>query len=207
MGTHRWRAYYLPRELKELMNPDLLDEQLLDRLFEDLIAYNQEGSRFDPLGRSLYSDYHSVVQFYLRRMDLVRALGIRTKFPMLDPKVVEFCATIPSRMKIKGFSDSKIIEKAAVAPILPSEIVYRKDKLGHSIPLKNWIRENDSVRQLFLDVLSPSIVRNRGLFNPDVIQRMMTNHLNKTENNSHRLWALVILELWMQRVWDVPLKY
>jgi asparagine synthase (glutamine-hydrolysing) len=207
LGTHRWRAYYLPGELAELVNPDLLQEDQLDRLYEDVIEYNEEGKSYNSLGQSLYSDYQTVVQFYLRRMDMVRALGIRPKFPMLDPRVIELCASIPSRLKIKGFSDAKHIEKTAVAPLLPAEIVHRKDKLGHSIPLKNWMRENDKVKQLFGDLLSESVIRRRGFLNSQVVSRMMTNHFNKTENNSHRLWALVVLELWMQRVWDHPLKH
>jgi asparagine synthase (glutamine-hydrolysing) len=198
LGTHRWRAYYLPEELRGLVNPDLIQNSQLDRLYEDIIEYNREGKDFHSLGQSLYSDYQTVVQYYLRRMELPRAMGIRPKFPMLDPDVVTFCATIPSRLKIQGFSDSKYIEKIAVRPLLPGEIVDRKDKLGHSIPLKNWMRDNEKVKDFFKEVLSKETLRKRGFFNTDSIERMMTNHLNKSENNSHRLWALVILELWMQ---------
>jgi asparagine synthase (glutamine-hydrolysing) len=106
---------------------------------------------------------------------------------------------VPSRFKIRGLSDVKYIEKLAVEPLLPPEIVHRKDKLGHSIPLKNWMRENVPVREFMGDLLSEETVRRRGLFRPERVQAMIREHLEKRENHAHRLWALMILELWMAR--------
>ena len=197
LGTHRWRVYYQSGELKELVSPEILHGVDFEHLFDDVIGFNQEGEGFDELGRSLYSDYQTVVQFYLRRMDMTRSLGLRPKFPMLDPDVVEFCAAIPSRLKIRGFSDTKYIEKRAVEPLLPAEIVYRKDKLGHSIPLKNWMRDEKKVKDFVLNTLSESSLRRTGIFQPDYVNRMITNHMEKRENNSHRLWALMVLDAWI----------
>ena len=95
-----------------------------------------------------------MVDFYLRRNDLNRSFGLQTRYPFLDPQLVDFCARIPSKMKIRGWFDSKYIMKKAIEPWLPHEIVYRKDKLGHSIPLKNWIRDNKHVREFVGDLIS-----------------------------------------------------
>jgi len=75
--------------------------------------------------------------------------------------------------------------------------VYRKDKLGHSIPLKNWLRDNVTVKEFVYDLISESTVRSRNYFNIDYINKMKEDHLNRVQNNSHRLWALAILELWL----------
>ena len=198
LGTHRWRVYYHPEELRELVNPELSHEVNLEKLYNDVISINQEARGYDPLSKSLYSDYQTVVQFYLRRMEMVRSFGLRPKFPMLDPDVVAFCATIPSSLKIKGFSDVKYIERVAVEPLLPYEIVHRKDKLGHSIPLKNWMRENKIVHDFVMDILSEETLKRRGFFNPDYINEMISQHMNRSRNHSHRLWALVIFELWQR---------
>ena len=198
LGTHRWRAYYQPGELEKLIVPQHWDGDKFGEEFNDMIAFNLEGEHFDELGRSLYSDYQTVVQFYLRRMEIVRSMGMSPKFPMLDPELVQFCASVPSDWKIRGFSDTKYIEKKAVKPLLPEAIVMRKDKLGHSIPLKNWMRDNLKVREFMLDLLSESRLRKRGFFQPSIVNRMIEAHLDRRQNNSHRLWALMILELWMQ---------
>ena len=175
-----------------------------------MIAFNREASGRDSLSRTLYSDYQTVVQFYLWRMGMARRMGLRPRFPMLDPDLVDFCATLPSELKIRGLSDTKVIEKAVAEPLLPHEVVFRKDKLGHSIPLKNWMRENRDVREMMDDLLSPERVNKRGWFIFDRVDRMRREHDSKRANHSHRLWALMILELWMQHhadggpAWPVP---
>lgn len=198
LGTHRWRVYYHPRDLKSLFSSDLWSEAASGSIYEDIIRFNGEARGHDDLSRSLYSDYQTVVQFYLRRMDLARRLGLRPKMPMLDPDLVAFCATIPSRLKIRGFSETKYIEKIAVEPLLPHEVVHRTDKLGHSVPLKNWMRVNATVKGFVFDLLSDETVRRRGYFDPDRVRTMVQEHLDKTRNHSHRLWALAVLELWFQ---------
>jgi asparagine synthase (glutamine-hydrolysing) len=197
LGTHRWRAYYQLSELEDLIDPDIFNQAGLINPFEDILSYNQETDGSDPLSRSLQSDYQTVVQFYLRRMDLVRAFGMTPRFPMLDDRLVSYCGRVPSSLKIRGFSDTKYIEKKAIEPWLPESIVYRKDKLGHSIPLKNWLRDNPLVQQFVFDLLSEGTVKKRGLFQVSAIQKMKEEHLQKIRNHSHRLWALAILELWL----------
>ena len=82
--------------------------------------------------------------------------------------------------------------------ILPDEIVFRKDKMGHNVPMKNWMRTSTVFRELLQDVLSETAVRKRGLFKHERIQQMLDDHLQKKKDYSHRLYALVILELWLE---------
>ncbi len=199
LGTHRWRAYYTPDGLENILHPDIYEKVMNHNPFEEMIGFNEEIQNEDVLSQSLYSDYQTVTQFYLRRMDLTRKFGASPRFPMLDADLVQYCARIPSQLKIKGWSHTKYIEKIAVEPLLPHEIVYRKDKLGHSIPLKNWMREHPKVQEMMFDLLSESVIKQRGYFNPESVQKMIQSHLNKQVNHSHRLWALMILELWLRK--------
>jgi len=120
----------------------------------------------------------------------------------LDHRLVEYCATIPSHMKIKGWFDTKYILKKAMEKVLPHRIVHRKDKLGHSIPLKNWIRENMEVREFILDHISEDAVKKRGFFQYPYVRGLIDEHLEKQRNNSHRLWALAVLEMWLTEHFD-----
>jgi len=198
LGTHRWRAYYLPRELDRLVLPEFAGPWNFDTLIADMELYNREADGTDSLSRTLYSDYQTVVQFYLRRMQMARAFGLHPRFPMLDPDLIGFCATVPSLLKIRNMSDTKYIEKIAVESLLPHDIVYRKDKLGHSIPLKNWMRDHKTVHTFVFDLLSESVIKKRGFFRPERVEWMKKQHLKKRRNHSHRLWALVVLELWIR---------
>jgi len=198
LGTHRWRVYYNPSDLKKLLVQGWWYGENPENIYEDIIHFNKQADGKDMLSRSLASDYQTVVQFYLRRMSVARRMGLNPSMPMLDPELVSYCATIPSKLKIRGFSDVKYIEKIAIEPLLPKEVVYRKDKLGHSIPMKNWLIENARVKEFVYDLISENTIRARNYFNPEYINKMKQDHLNRVRNNSHRLWALAILELWLR---------
>ena len=200
--SHRWRIYYQPYEIEALLTDDARTMVASEDLYADIRGYNREAEGMGHLNRSLYSDYHTVVDFYLRRNDINRRIGLETRYPMLDHELVEYCATIPEQLKIRGWFDTKYILKKAMEPVLPREIVYREDKLGHSIPLKNWMRDNPRVREFVLDYLSPSVVRRRGFFSTEYINELVRQHMDKRRNNSHRLWTLAVLEMWYQKVID-----
>jgi asparagine synthase (glutamine-hydrolysing) len=78
--------------------------------------------------------------------------------------------------------------------------VLNKPKQGFSIPLKNWLR--DPLKPMMMDLLSPEKVQRRGYFNPDCVSRWVTEHLEGTINHSHRLWALMVFELWYEQIME-----
>ena len=197
--SNRWRMYYLPEEIRRLCAPDMAGMISGDDPLSELIHLYDEADGPDALSQTLYGDYHTVVHFYLRRMDLLRAFGLEGRFPLLDPELVTYAARIPSRLKIRNNKESKYILHKTMAGVLPDSIVFRKDKLGHSVPFKNWIRESKPVQQYIRDTLSGSSLKRRGFFNPVFINKLIEEHLQKRHNHSHRLWALVVLETWMNQ--------
>jgi asparagine synthase (glutamine-hydrolysing) len=197
--SHRWRIYYDFGEIKKLVTNGTFQNLNGYHPYEDILQFNKEADGPDFLSRSLYSDYQTVVGFYLRRMNLNNRFHLEPRYPLLDHRLIEYCATLPSNLKFKGWSDTKYIFKKTMTGVLPDEIVFRKDKLGHSIPLKNWIRENDKIRNFVLDFISEEAVRKRGLFNYKFVHKIIKQHLSKTRNNSHRIWALAVLEMWLRK--------
>ena len=197
--TNRWRLYYSMDGLHALLSPELSRAIDPSRLFADIVASYEDAGTDDLLGRVLYSDYFTVVDSYLRRNDLNRALGIEMRYPMFDVDLMELCARIPSSLKIRGWFDSKYIMKPAIEPWLPHEIVHRKDKLGHSIPMKNWLRGNSFVREFARDLLSKQRLERRGLFDPAYVRRLWDEHDRSRANHAHRLWLLAVMELWLDR--------
>jgi asparagine synthase (glutamine-hydrolysing) len=126
------------------------------------------------------------------------APSLEARVPFLDHKVMEFAATIPTHLKLKGLT-TKYILKKAVSDLLPEKILVR-GKEGFSIPIKNWIM--NELRPLLLDTLSAERVKNRGYFQPQYVQHLVQEHLEGKENHSHRLWALMVFEIWHQMYLD-----
>jgi asparagine synthase (glutamine-hydrolysing) len=196
--SHRWRIYYTPQELREVCSEDFIAHCDMDKMYDGILKYNKEADGADPLSCSLYSDYQTLVDFYLRRLGLLRAFRVESRLPLLDHRLVECAAKIPSRLKIRGVGDTKYIYKKVLEGLVPREILYDRPKLGHSVPMKNWLREDGRVKEWMIDTLSDNCFRQRNLFRPSVVQRMIREHVRKTHNHSHRLWGLIVLELWMR---------
>ena len=199
--SNRWRVYYTDNELRRVVTPDFWETLKDYQPFEEIKNLYKEADGEDYLSKSLYGDYFTVVTFYLNRMRMIRGFQIEPRFPMLDYRLVELTAKIPIDLKIKG-SESKYILHKAMEGLLPDEIVFRKDKLGHSVPMKNWMRESEKVKGVLSDVLFGKKLKERGIFQTDYLRSLFDEHQKKRYNNSHRLWSIAMLELWLEKNFD-----
>ena len=98
---------------------------------------------------------------------------------------------------------TKVILRNIMADRLPSTILT-KPKQGFSIPLKHWL--GGPLRPLMLDLLSPATIRNRGYFQPEPIGQWVAEHLAGRANHSHRLWGLMVFEMWQRAMLDQPIS-
>jgi asparagine synthase (glutamine-hydrolysing) len=125
------------------------------------------------------------------------AHSIEAREPLLDHKFVEFAATIPPELKLKGVT-TKYIFKRAMEGILPKEILYRP-KRGFAIPLSRWFRGQlgPFVRDLLLSQRSI----NRGIFRKTYIERLIELN-DRGRSMDLPLWTLITFELWCRRFID-----
>jgi asparagine synthase (glutamine-hydrolysing) len=190
----RWAKFFSEGEKSFLYSEDVKKE--LEGVDTSLpfTKYFTESNGADYLGKELFADIKTYlcddILVKVDRMSMANSLEARV--PFLDHKFVEFVATIPSSLKLNGF-ETKYILKKAMSRILPKEVLYR-DKQGFSIPIKNWLK--NELRPLMEGVLSPERIKKEGFFNPSYIDMLKTEHLNGVENHSHRLWALMVFEIW-----------
>ncbi len=124
------------------------------------------------------------------------AHGLETRPPFLDHRVVELAARMPLRHKFR-FGRGKRILCRAFADLLPREIQTRP-KMGFGVPLDHWFR--GPLAGFARDVLLDRRTLGRGLFRPDAVASLVESHLAGRSDHSHRLWALLVFELW-QREW------
>jgi asparagine synthase (glutamine-hydrolysing) len=125
------------------------------------------------------------------------ANSIEARVPLLDHKFVEFAATIPPELKLKG-KTTKYIFKKAMEGIVPNDILYRP-KRGFAVPLDRWFRGQLSlyVRDLLLSRKSLE----RGLFRKSYIERLIEMN-DRGRSMSLQLWTLITFELWCRRFID-----
>ena len=70
------------------------------------------------------------------RASMAHSLEVRE--PLMDHPLVEWLATLPNTLKVRG-SEGKFLLKKAMEPQLPHEVLYRP-KMGFAVPLDRWFR-------------------------------------------------------------------
>jgi asparagine synthase (glutamine-hydrolysing) len=102
------------------------------------------------------------------RMSMAHSLEVRP--PFLDHRIVEFAASLPASLKIRG-SRQKVLLKELMRDKLPASVLRRK-KVGFDIPAHDWLR--GCLRPFMQEVLMERCVRVHGeLFRRDVIERQI----------------------------------
>jgi asparagine synthase (glutamine-hydrolysing) len=122
------------------------------------------------------------------------AHSLEVRSPLLDHAVLELGVSLPDRLKVDG-RRGKVALRRAFADVLPPLIASR-GKTGFGVPIARWFRED--LRTLSGDVLLGDTARARGLFRPGAVAGLLHEHVSGRADHAHRLWCLLMLELWQR---------
>jgi asparagine synthase (glutamine-hydrolysing) len=88
------------------------------------------------------------------------------------------------------------------ARVLPADVLTRP-KRGFGVPLDVWFR--GQLRDVCRDLLGSARTRQRGYFQPHVVDRLLREHVEGRRDHTLRLWQLIVFELWHRKYLDHPL--
>ena len=148
----------------------------------------------DFMQRMIYLELkHRLPELLLMRVDkITMSTSVEGRAPFLDQDLVEFALKIPSSLKYRN-GQKKYILKKAVEGIIPDNIIYRK-KQGFAVPVKEWFKGELGI--YMSDAILNSKIRERQLFNYDLISSMIKQQREDHADNSVRLWTLFNLCTW-----------
>ena len=196
----RWVGIFEESQRHELYTPEfarsLGDHNAGDFLLD---AYAACPSR-DFVTRTTCADILSYLPCdILTKVDVASmAFSLECRSPFLDQQVVELAARMPIELKLHGNQGKQILIDT-FADLLPPSI-QRRRKMGFGVPLANWFR--GELQPFLRDVLFDSRTQSRGFFEPAAVQRLFDEHQQQITDHSHRLWALLCLELWQRMFLD-----
>ena len=121
--------------------------------------------------------------------------SLETRVPFLNSKVVNFSSNLAFNLKINN-GNGKYILKEIAKKYLPKKIINR-NKMGFSVPLKNWILKNSDEFNYKIDN-KREVFENLG-FNYNSIKKHLEEHKAKKKNWSHIIWNLIIFERWVDK--------
>jgi asparagine synthase (glutamine-hydrolysing) len=126
------------------------------------------------------------------RMSMASSLEVRS--PFVDPRLVEFAASLPVNLKIRGRQLKYLLRKVA-ARYLPQEVV-RLPKQGFGFPIGQWMRKD--LRNAIENRLTHSKFVEEGIFRPEYLRQLVGEHVGGQLDHSYRLWLLLSLEIWYE---------
>jgi asparagine synthase (glutamine-hydrolysing) len=154
----------------------------------------------DPLALVQYIDLHTYligdINTKVDRASMAHSLEVRE--PLMDHPLVEWLATLPTSLKLRG-AEGKYLLKKAMEPHLPHDIMYRP-KMGFAVPLARWFR--GPLRQRVRDALLDGRMAETGWFNPQTIREIVEQHESGIRDHSTPLWVLLMFDAFLRNVID-----
>jgi asparagine synthase (glutamine-hydrolysing) len=150
--------------------------------------------RSSTLRRILYFDQTSwLPDNLLERGDrMTMAASIESRVPFLDHELAGFVSSLPDSYRVKGFSTKWILRRAGRS-LIPDSILERP-KVGFRVPVNQWFRTR--MRDYLLEHLQGSESKTRSYYDRQVLDRIVSDHLDGRQNHEKTLWALLNLEIW-----------
>jgi len=200
--SHDADARYLRRmTVSQAFRYDLYADDYLNGLQHEPI---------DMLAKSLHQNIgdtrfsHADLQWYLPEDVLFKvdrmsmAHGLEVRVPLLDHKLLEWEMSLPLNMRFKDGRGKYLLRKVA-ARYLPADILKPR-KQGFTIPIGTWL--HGDLGQWAESLFTSNTFQQRGVFKPEKILALLRLHQSGKLELGHRIWSLIVLEMWFREWMD-----
>lgn len=188
----KWFTIFSEKE-KEDIYSDFMNKKITNKDSSSVMIKNYKNYN-DKLNNLFYIDIKQYIPndilTKIDKMSMINSLEVRV--PLLDYRLVELSAIIPSRFKVNWFN-KKCIFKKALKGIIPDKILERK-KQGFGIPIESWFK-ND-LKSYAQDILLSERCVQRNYFKRDYVKDLLEKHSRGEKNYGNHIWELLCFELW-----------
>jgi asparagine synthase (glutamine-hydrolysing) len=192
-----------------ILRGPMRDQLFSDKFKRDLAGYSAlevfdrhaaKANTDDPLALIQYLDLKTYligdINTKVDRASMAHSLEVRE--PLMDHELVEWLATLPASLKVRG-QEGKFLLKKAMESKLSDDILYRP-KMGFAVPLAKWFR--GPLKQRVRDaVLGPRLAET-GWFNRAYLEHLIDAHQSGARDYSAPLWTLMMFEAFFRNVVD-----
>ena len=187
-------VWLLPEERNKLYSADFLDSLHGFTPFETVMPFYNNNDAASAMAKAQYADVH----FYMTddvlvkvdRMSMAHSLEVRS--PLLDYRILEFAAGLPTKLKI-NWKQGKLVLRRLAEKRLPSQ-VNEQPKRGFSIPAVDWLR--NELRDIVEEAIGSQGSLIDTTFRKIELDRIWRRHLTGQKDYNVFLWGLIMLHLW-----------
>jgi asparagine synthase (glutamine-hydrolysing) len=151
----------------------------------------------DYLQKASYCDFHSYLPEDILAMSdrISMHHSMELRVPFVDHEIVEYCATIPSSLKIRGVQKKYLLRKIA-GTYLPENIVKHR-KQGFASPMTSWLKHD--LKNVLKERLSQEEMSKHNFFNFNYVQKQIEDHMSGKEIHDKLLFSLLVFQTWYNK--------
>ena len=122
------------------------------------------------------------------------SVGLETRIPLLDHRVVEFAWRLPMDMKIRG-NQGKTVLRQLLGTLVPDELTSRP-KMGFGVPIGDWLR--GPLREWAETLIDEQRLKREGFLRPEPVRAKWREHLSGARNWQYHLWDVLMFQAWLE---------
>jgi asparagine synthase (glutamine-hydrolysing) len=195
-----WGSFFTESQKQWLASPDWWQRTAkqttadwLSRIYDNFEAHTH-------IDKTLGVDFQTYLADDLMmkadRMSMAHSLEVRA--PYLDDEVLTLASIMPAVFKMRGLTQKWALREA-FRDLLPLENT-RRIKRGFGMPVASWLK--NKLHEMAYTILTESRASQRGYFVPGHVAQLLDEHRRGQANHGQRLWALLVLELWLRQYVD-----
>jgi asparagine synthase (glutamine-hydrolysing) len=182
--------HYTNKELAGLLshyNPNV-------KLYDEVGKINNEN---DFINNVLALDYKTyMVDDILVKVDrATMSVGLEGREPLLDHRIIEFVAQLPSELKYKNGS-KKYLLKTIAHKYIPKKLLDRP-KTGFGLPVYEWLKTD--MKDLLLDYINEDQLSKHDFINAAKAIKLRDEFISGKNNNETQIWLLLMFQMWWNR--------
>ncbi len=185
---------------RKLFTASAIDELGDPSSSEKILKYFNADNADHVVDKMLYTDLMTRIPDHLLTIGdrMTMAHSLESRAPLIDYKVVEFAATLPANIKLKG-NNLKYILRQVAKRYLPPDVTRLK-KQGFRFPLGIWFRTD--LKEFLLRLFEQSRFVELGLFEKSYIDNLLEEHISGKVDHNYRIWVLLNLEYWYRMYFE-----
>lgn len=195
----RWIGGLDSRELRQLLAPDIAAQIRPEDDYSLAREYVSQVASLSAARRDLFQ----FAKLYLGDGVLTKvdratmACSLEARCPLLDVDLARFIASMPNGVRFPRGKSKAMLRRALSAWI--GDAVANLPKRGFGIPVGPWLR--GKMKPILMELLSHDRIKKAGLFRPEYVDRIVSEHLAGRQDHRKILWSLLVFEMWRERWW------